>query len=408
MNGKDLNRIRELAKEQMEIAKSPEMQELAEDWRKLNDCESQKPLVTVELLSFEHEILPQFMKCDTEEGRELERIFLRNIINHKYFGDDTFVSDFIPVYYGAYFKPFDIDLNIENTDGVGRRFIPALFDLESDFNKLKPSLMGVIQKSETEKRTEYLNELFGDIIPAKIVGNALYTVPTQDIVHLMSMENMYLAMYDTPELFHEMMRLLTDDYLKYFDLLEHNGYLLPTVFCERVGQGTYCFTNDLPKENITKTNQIWGFMDSQETAGISPEMYNEFIFPYYKKIMDRYGLLSYGCCEAVDPIWELCISKVKNLRKVSISPWCNEEYMGEQLRGRKTVYHRKPSPNFLGVGKNLDEDGLRDHIRKTLSAAKGCTLEITQRDVYTVNNDIDKVARFVKIIKQEIVNRPIA
>jgi hypothetical protein len=78
--------------------------------------------------------------------------------------------------------------------------------------------------------------------------------------------------------------------------------------------------------------------------------------------------------------------------------------MGEQLRGSKVIYHRKPSPNFLGVGSVLDEEAVRAHIRKTLQAAKGCKLEITQRDVYTINNDIKKAKRYVDIIKEEIIN----
>lgn len=41
-------------------------------------------------------------------------------------------------------------------------------------------------------------------------------------------------------------------------------------------------------------------MDFQETVGISLEMFEEFIFPCYKKISESYGLLSYGCCEPVD------------------------------------------------------------------------------------------------------------
>ena len=75
--------------------------------------------------------------------------------------------------------------------------------------------------------------------------------------------------------------------------------------------------------------------------------------------------------------------------------------MGEQLRGTNIIYHRKPSPNFLGVGATLDEDAFRDHIRATVRAAKGCKLEITQRDVYTINHDISKARRFVQIIREE-------
>ena len=78
--------------------------------------------------------------------------------------------------------------------------------------------------------------------------------------------------------------------------------------------------------------------------------------------------------------------------------------MSEKLRGKNIIYHRKPSPNFLGVGTALDEEGLRQHIRKSLTLARGCKMEITQRDVYTINNYISKAQRYVQIIKQEIEN----
>ena len=100
--------------------------------------------------------------------------------------------------------------------------------------------------------------------------------------------------------------------------------------------------------------------------------------------------------------WDSCLSKLDNLRKVSISPWCDEEFMGEMLAGSKVIYHRKPSPNYLGVGTSLDEDGLRASLRKTFQAARGCKLEITQRDVYTINGDIGKAKRYVDIVKEEI------
>ncbi len=176
-----------------------------------------------------------------------------------------------------------------------------------------------------------------------------------------------------------------------------------------MGQGTWAFTNELPgydqvgKRKFTP-GDVWGFMDSQETVGISPQMYEEFIFPCYKKISEQFGLLSYGCCEPVHPIWDNCISKLKNLRKVSISPWCDQQFMGERLRGSRVIYHRKPSPNLLGVGGQLDEQAVREHIRETLMAARGCKLEITQRDVYTINHDISKAKRYVEIIREEIAD----
>ncbi|MFQ9798715.1 MAG: hypothetical protein ACLR23_06960 [Clostridia bacterium] len=97
-------------------------------------------------------------------------------------------------------------------------------------------------------------------------------------------------MYDYPELFHQMMNQLADDYIAYFQLLEQEDCLRSTVAEERVAQGSYCFTDQLPKDKEHYTlKDVWGYIDSQETSGLSPDMYHEFIFPYYKKITDLYG-----------------------------------------------------------------------------------------------------------------------
>ena len=74
--------------------------------------------------------------------------------------------------------------------------------------------------------------------------------------------------------------------------------------------------------------------------------------------------------------------------------------MGEQLRGQKIVYLRKPTPNLIGVGASLDEDAVRQHFQKTVQAARGCTLEIVQRDVYQIHSNYHKVRRYVELIRE--------
>ena len=142
-------------------------------------------------------------------------------------------------------------------------------------------------------------------------------------------------------------------------------------------------------------------MDSQETAGVSPATYKELVFPYYKKVMDQFGLVSYGCCEATHPIWDDCLSNIEHLRKVSISPWCDEEYMGERLRGTGITFLRKPPATLLGMDTPiLDEDATLKCFRKTAKAARGCKLEIIQRDVYMVGSSAEKVRRFVELARK--------
>ena len=408
-------RLRELARKQLEYAKSELNQKRIKEWYLHNDLKGERPMVQLEMWTFEQEIIPQRLKCVTPKARALEAQLYRNFLNRELFDDDRVVPDYFPLSYDAWFRMFDIEVKVENAqlDGhqsLGHHFIPCLEDLEEDYEegKIKPSTFGV-DLERTEKKKQFIEEMIGDILPVKIQMDCLYSVPTQMLVHIMSMEQMMFNMYDYPELFKKMMGQIADDTLAYYRMLEEKKLILPTTTFESVGQGTFAFTNDLPGEDVFRerpftTKDVWGFMDSQETVGISPQMYEEFIFPCYQKISSQYGLLSYGCCEPVHPIWERCISKLENLRKVSISPWCDEAYMGEQLRGSQVIYHRKPSPNYLGVDRILDEDALREHIRTTLRAAKGCKVEFTQRDVYTIHNDLDKARRYIEIIREEIEN----
>lgn len=406
LSNTDRQRLERLAHQQVEIAHSEKTQKLLKDWERHGRFDpDSRPMVTIELGTFRQDIVPPLMECAGEEARKWEERFLENIVNHTLFDDDTIVLDYMPFSYGSRMIPFCLPIQVEHAgsgDSLGHHFVEQLTDLEQDFHKLRPSEIVLPPKEETDREMAEYNELFGHILPARLTGHALYACPVQDIIHLMSMENMFFAMVDYPELFHKMMEQLTDDYITRFRAEEQDGRLLSTTGCERVAQGSYCFTDKLPDgQGFTRTVDIWGYMDCQESAGLSPAMYGEMIFPYYKKVMDCYGLVSYGCCEAVHAIWDDYLSTVENLGKVSISPWCNEEFMGQRLQGKEITYLRKPDPTLIGVTGTLDEDSVRKHFRKTVQAAKDCTLEIVQRDVYQIHNSFEKVKRYVELIREE-------
>ena len=412
VSAQDRQILRELAKKQVFYANQECNLKRREEWYRHNELQGERPLIHLEMGTFEQEILPERMQCSGDFARQIERTLYGNFLNQELFDDDRVTPDYYGMGYDSYFTLFGLPVKVEGARdaagnaSVGHHFIPQIQDLEEDWEKLGETQFGVNPRASLERKAA-LEEIFGDILPVRLEGSCLYSVPTQMVVHLMSMETMMFSMYDYPELFKEMMRRIADDTLAYYRLLEKEGLILPTTGGGFLGQGSWCYNHTLPQGKAPGSytaGDVWGFMDSQETVGISPEMFEEFIFPCYKKISESFGLISYGCCEPVDPVWDNCISKLANLRKVSISPWCNEEYMGERLRGSKIIFHRKPSPNYLGTGTTLDEEAFRSHIRKSLQAAKGCCMEITQRDVYTINKDVKKAKRYVDIIKEEIVN----
>ena len=147
---------------------------------------------------------------------------------------------------------------------------------------------------------------------------------------------------------------------------------------------------------------VW--MESQESVGLSPELFHEFVFPYYRDLAEIFGLVYYGCCEPADPFWEKSLQYLPNLAAVSISRWANQAFMAEALAGRGIVYSRKPDPNLLGVDVKLNETAWAEEIRHTLelTVPRGIPTQFIIRDVITVHGNLQKPKRAVEIMRQEI------
>ncbi|MDI9498528.1 MAG: hypothetical protein QM270_08620 [Bacillota bacterium] len=412
MLARDRERLRELARLQRDIAHSDEMQKTTALWQAHNSFRGSRPMIRVELWTFGDELIPERMRCEGEEARAIERDFLYTLIPYMVYHDDQVVPPHFAVTRDIWFRIFDVDIRTERSrDSAGReighRFEQVIHDFEEDVPLLGPSAWGY-EREKTLHRIEVCAETFGDILPVKLVGSSLGATPTQDVVHLMGMKDMLFATMDYPEAFRAFMERIADEYIAFFEWLHAEGLLLPTTADEHLAQGSYCFTDELPGAELGRpfdTTDIWGYMDSQESVGISPAMFAELIWPAYRRLAARFGLLSYGCCEPVHSIWDSCLTTLEHLRKVSISPWCDQRFMGERLAGRHTIFHRKPSPIYLGTGTTLDEEGLTAHIEETLAAAIGCTLEFSQRDVYTINHDPGKARRYVEILRETIDRR---
>ena len=263
-----------------------------------------------------------------------------------------------------------------------------------------------MDRRATKEWFDLVNDTIGDILPPRMTMASLGVSLSQHIVHLMGMESMIFAIMDYPEKFHHYISRIADDHIAYFKWLEEENLLLLNNGGNWLGQGSFGYSTELPGRDVgdgpVLLGDLWAMMESQETVSISPGMFEEFFFPYYDRVAQYFGKISYGCCEPVHPLWDSCISKYPGLRKVSISPWCDEEFMGERLRGSDVIFHRKPSPNYMGVDKVFNESGFREHFGKTLKAARGCKLEISYRDVYTLCGDPDRARNMVRIMREMI------
>jgi hypothetical protein len=407
----DRTRIREVAARQMEYASLPVMDERREMWYALNDGRAgARPPVIIEVWTFDDDFMAGAeLKCESEYGRAIERGFVRNIRNHELINDDKVMPDSCLVGWHISDTGHGVDVASESAEdaegrSTGYRFLHPIKNLKEDMHMLKPGVSSVDREATFATR-DFLDELFGDIMPVRI-GPSHYGPGSLSFhfIQLMGMEAFFMAMHDSPGEVHQLMAFLRDNNLRFLRWAEQEGLL----FLNNNNQSSassFHFTTLLPADDYgggpARLKDLWGQSDSQETVGISPEMFHEFCFPYYKDVCEPFGLIYFGCCEPADVFWN-DLSGLPHLKKISISPWCNEQFMGEALRGTNVVFSRKPDPNFLSVDRTLDEEAWAKHVRVTMDAAREVFMEIIIRDVYTLHGDIANARKAIDIARREI------
>ena len=400
---KDRDFLRELAGRKAALANCSRNDEILAMWHKQATGVRDTPTVRLLFSNFTAEVIDPRMRCEGKEARRLERQLLSSMVGRELFDDDTPVSDRFDVNVFLSGSPFGTSPNITRAKGsMGYHIEPVTDDIEEDFDLFLGGGFTVDMEG-TKEWCALADSIFGDILPSRIMQASLRGAITNPLVKLINMETYYMSMYDCPEKLHELMDIATTIYEKYYDYLEENKLLLPTNGFSGVAQESFAFTDELPSEGeITSTNQLWGFLESQETTAVSPNMYGEFVYPYFDRMVKRFGLLSYGCCERVDNIWTDYLSKWDNLRKLSVSPFNNEELVGEYLRGTRVVYYSKPRAEYVTNPGPLDEDAIRRCFRDISKASSGCMLEVAQREVGTIFGDYERGRRYVQLAREAI------
>ncbi len=398
----DRLRLRALAQKQLEYAHSPRNEAIMKQWQALAQGRRESPTVRLLFSNFTDEVIDPRMQCEGKEARELERLLLDRLVGRELFDDDTPIAPTCDLTRTVQVNPFGLNPKITRTDSgksKGFHIEPIIEDLYEEVDKLRGGSF-LVDHEDTQRRLDFAQETIGDILPVRLTQSSLTGAITNPLVHLMGMENYYLSMYDAPDELHEVMDMATRVYEAYYDHLEQEKLLLPTTGFSAVAQESFAFNSELPEDRAEKTLDCWGFLESQETTAVSPEMYGEFVYPYQERLVKRYGLLSYGCCERVDALWEDYLSKWTNLRKLSVSPFNNENRIGEYLRGSNVVYYSKPRAEFVTMRGPMDEEALRKYFKSVCEAASGCLFEMAQREVGTIFGDFERGRRYVQIARE--------
>ncbi|HNZ38299.1 MAG TPA: hypothetical protein PK251_00435 [Candidatus Latescibacteria bacterium] len=386
----DIAIIRELARQKAEIAALPVQEEKRALWRKLNGLKPDRPTVAIDQVCWnEMNVNDELtLRCADPELRGFEDRLRRELFQWRHFPGDMVVDPYIHVSKAIHNTGFGVRVQervavTDPTSGVVGHKYTNQFETEEDLEKIQiPRLTH--DETETARRLDFAHELFDGIIDVRLWGVDAYLSLWDPISTWMSVESALLAIVDRPDYVHRLVGRMTDGYMAMFDQAEAEGLLCGPqnwVHC------TGAFTDELPAPGYNpekpRTKDMWAMGLAQMFSTVSPKIFKEFEVDYVSRLCARFGLVYYGCCDPLDGKMNE-VRMIPNVRKVSMSPWVNEERGAAEIAG-DYVYSRKPSPAFLAHD-SFDAEAVRSDLQKTREICKryGCPLEYILKDISTV------------------------
>lgn len=396
--------LRALGKQVAEIAERPDMAEKAKLWTAHNDLKTDTPLVFIDPENGWNEIIKaETLKCTDPLARVWEMALRKQIYWADGMKDDKVVEAVFDVPYSYCDTGWGVELSKIGGEGGGSYIVKQVIeDYEKDFEKLHHPQF-VIDVVESARVLELAHVVFDGILTVRRKGTWWWTLGMSiDYIGLRGLEDFMVDLIAEPEWVHRTMNLLCEGKLAMLDYLEQNELLPDNTGATYVGSGGFGFTDELPKSDNPgkiRTMDMWGFCDSQETVACSPDMYNEFMFPYHNRILQRFGLSCYGCCEGYNTRWKY-VKNLPNLRRVSVSPWADWSTVPEYL-GKNYIASVKPSPTPL-ASPVADEANVRADARRVVEQTKGGIVEFIMKDNHTLGGNPRNATRWVEIMREEI------
>lgn len=392
-----------LAERVARIAASPRMEEVRRLWRQVNGLERTRPAVFCDPENGWNEIITEAqMECRGKLARRWEMDLRKEVFWGEEMGDDKPVEPFFDVPYTVSPDDWGLKPVYRRTSTSGSCVWEGpIKDYRTDLKRLH-SPRFEIDWETTRGCLALAQEVFAGVLTVRLKGIWWWSLGlTWPAATLRGLDKILYDFADQPDELKELLSIISRGHLDKLDYLEANGLLSLNNDGTYVGSGGFGFTDELPAKDFAgrvRCADVWGFTESQETVHVSPAMYEEFIFPHEKPIMERFGLTCYGCCEPLDGRWNV-VRRHHGLRRVSCSPWADLEKMAAFLEN-KYVLSLKPNPAAIATPE-IDEDAIRRGLRDALDKTRGCVVEIIMKDNHTLGGQPENAVRWCRIAREE-------
>lgn len=398
----DIRILRDLAKRYRDICDKPIQDERRDLWRRHNSLVRTRPLILVRWLAAWHEAPESRLQCEDPLLRSHEN-FLRQQIFQDTIGDDSIQEPWItqPAVRitppeGVWGLPYN---RIPSPEPRGAwKYDPPIKRLEDAGKMTKPR--HIVDEEATRRAVDRVRDAVGDIIEVNVdrapVYEGWHADISTDLAYLRGLEQVMWDMVDNPEWLHGVVAFMRDGILAVQDEAEAAG---DWRLCNHRNQAEpYSLELEDPRANgepVTR-DRLWVFCAAQEMAQVSPAMHEEFILEYQCPIIQKFGLAAYGCCEDLTEKIT-CLRKIPNLRRIAVTPAADVAKCAEQI-GEDFVLSWRPNPSDM-ICCGFDPDHIRKVIRDGMEASKGCHVDITLKDVETVQYKPENLREWLRIVR---------
>ena len=405
LSTRDREVLRGVAGHVAELAARPIEDDKRALWYRHNALEPTRPVIFCDPEDGWLEIIPlSSLECESGLARQWEMILRKEVFHGAEMGDDYVIE---PVFNVAHVYPepdWGMKANRVGGDWYGRSAIRWEAPIVScdDLGRLRfPEIK--VDYVATGHLVELAEDVFRDLLAVHLKTEWWWSLGprTFTLSLLRGLEQVMYDLVDQPDMIHHVMAFLRDGTMAMLDHLEHNSLLSLNNDRTYVGSGGLGYSTELPQPDFigeVRTQDMWGFGESQETVSVSPEMFNEFVFQYQLPVLERFGLNCYGCCEPLDTRWHV-IEQTPRLRRVSVSAWADWAKMADLL-GDDYIFSMKPNPADLAM-RTVDEERIRADLRRALQMTRDCRVEVIMKDNHTINYDPQRVTRWVQIAREE-------
>lgn len=400
----DVQILRDLAERYAEVAHKEIMGQRRDLWRQHNSLVRTRPLIYVRAFAW-GEVPQSMLQCQDSFYRAHEN-YLRQALYRDTFGDDYIIEPWITQTATCVIPlegPWGVKVKrIPSPDPRGAwKYDPPIKELE-DIERLVPP-HHVIDEEASIQGVARLQEAIGDILEVNVSRAPLYRVwhgdISTDLAYLRELGQVMWDMVDHPAWLHKLLAFLRDGVLTAHQEAEAAGEWRLADHENQAMPYALELPDPVANSESVRRDQLWVFVAAQEMAQVSPAMHDEFMLQYQLPIMEAFGLVSYGCCEDLTHKIDM-VRQIPNLRRIAVTPFADVRCCAEQI-GDRYVMSWRPSPAEM-VSVQFDPDHIRKTVHGALKAARanGCHIDITLKDVETVQGHPERIHEWVRIVRE--------